>query len=77
MSAAEMHLRELDQIGDKLAAIVPDNFFDALDLLRFAIREAKDGLSNDDMELNILENVTEALFNIRRPKLIRLARTSS
>jgi hypothetical protein len=63
-----VHSREIDTIREKLASAVPETFSDAMDLLRFAIREVKESggsLSIDELEISIFSNVTEALSDIR------------
>jgi hypothetical protein len=55
----EMHRREISQIERRLAEIVPADFGDAMNLLRFAVRLEHDG--TDDLALSILETAIEAL----------------
>ncbi len=55
------HQDEIDEIEDKLAELVPENFNDCRDLLEFASDLEKRECVRDGFLLDVLENVQEGL----------------
>ncbi len=55
-----IHDAEQEKIGEELATLIPETFWDAMKLLEFATKLAKGGW-DDDLGIDMLENVRTGL----------------